>query len=102
MAAFEQLSGMAGEVRSSLTSDQFDLANYTEARAHDLIIAAFSSPLTTPTTMVRFTFVVGGGKLVRSKYSDDLPKWMGSALRDIGYIADASAAETFDSQGVWM
>ena len=100
MAAFEeQLSGMAGEIRSSLTSEQFDLANYTELRARDLVLAAFSSPLSAPTTMVRFTFVVGGGKLVRAKYSDDLPKWMGAALRDIGYTADASAAETFDSQG---
>ena len=98
-ASEEQLSGMAGEIRSSLTSEQFDLANYTELRARDLVLAAFSSPLSAPTTMVRFTFVVGGGKLVRAKYSDDLPKWMGAALRDIGYIADASAAETFDSQG---
>jgi hypothetical protein len=101
MAGFEeQLSGMAGEVRSSIGSEQFDLANYTEARARDLVLAAFSSPLNAPKTMVRFTFVVGGGKLVRSKYSDDLPKWMGAALRDIGYTADASAAETFDSQGI--
>lgn len=98
-AVEEQLSGMAGEIRSSLTSEQFDLANYTEARARDLVLAAFSSPLSAPSTMVRFTFVVGGGKLVRAKYSDDLPKWMGAALRDIGYTADASAAETFDSQG---
>ena len=95
----EQLSGMAGEVRSSLTSEQFDLANYTEIRARDLVLAAFSAPLSAPTTMIRFTFVVGGGKLVRAKYSDDLPKWMGAALREIGYVADASAAETFDSQG---
>ena len=101
MAGFEeQLSGMAGEVRSSLTSEQFDLANYTEARVRDLVLAAFSSPLSSPTTMVRFTFVVGGGKLVRAKYSDDLPKWMGAALREAGYAPDASAAETFDSQGI--
>lgn len=98
----EQLSGMAGEVRSSLTSEQFDLANYTEARVRDLVLSAFSSPLTSPTAMVRFTFVVGGGKLVRAKYSDDLPKWMGAALRDVGYAPDTSAAETFDSQGTNM
>jgi hypothetical protein len=100
-AVQEQLSGMAGEIRLSLTSEQFDLANYTEARARDLVLAAFSSPLSAPSTMVRFTFIVGGGKLVRAKYSDDLPKWMGAALRDIGYTADASAAETFDSQGMF-
>jgi hypothetical protein len=50
--------------------------------------------------MVRFTFVVGGGKLVRSRYAEDLPKWMATALRDIGFSEDRSAAETFDSQGI--
>ena len=63
------------------------------------MIAAFSNPLTAPTEMIRCTFVVGGGKLVRSKYSEDLPKWMAMALRDINYSEDRSAAETFDSQG---
>ena len=51
--------------------------------------------------MVKFTFIVGGGKLVRQKYNDDLPKWMATALRDVGYSEDRSAAETFDSQGTF-
>ena len=104
MAEFEgktQLSGMAGEIRSATTSEQFDLGGYTELRATDLIKSAFSSPLTEPTKMIRFTFVVGGGKLVRSKYNDDLSKWMIAALREVGYTADNSAAETFDSQGTF-
>ena len=101
MSSFEQLSGLPGEVRSSLTSEQFDLANYTEQRCADFVRAAFSAPLTAPTQMVRFTFVVGGGKLVRQKYNDDLPKWMATALRDVGYVEDRSAAETFDSQGTF-
>lgn len=104
MAEFEgksQLSGMAGEIRSATTSEQFDLGGYTEQRATDLISSAFASPLTEATKMIRFTFVVGGGKLVRSKYNDDLSKWMIAALRDVGYTLDASAAETFDSQGTF-
>ena len=102
MAGFEEsLSGIAGDIRSSITSDQFDLSNYTEQRCRDLITAAFSSPLSAPSEMVRFTFVVGGGKLVRQKYNDDLPKWMATALRDVGYSEDRSAAETFDSQGTF-
>lgn len=39
--ATEQLSGLAGEIRSSITSDQYDLGGYTEQRARDLIHAAF-------------------------------------------------------------
>lgn len=104
MADFEgksQLSGMAGEIRSATTSEQFDLGGYTEQRATDLINAAFSAPLTEPTKMVKFTFVVGGGKLVRSKYNDDLTKWMVAALREVGYSEDRSSAETFDSQGTF-
>ena len=66
MSAFgsEHLSGLAGEIRSSVDSDQFDLSGYSESRAKDLITSAFSQPLTTPSKMIRFTFVVGGGKLV--------------------------------------
>lgn len=38
------------------------LHRYTEQRAKDLITSAFSTPLDAPTEMVKFTFVVGGGK----------------------------------------
>jgi len=106
MAAFsnesgEQLSGLAGEIRRSLDSDTFDLANYTETRVKDLFTSAFSKPLDVPSKMIHFQFVIGGGKLVRSKYDDNLPKWTTAALRDLGYAEDRSAAETYDSQGTF-
>ncbi len=102
MAAFEpQLSGMAGEIRAALESEQFDLAGYTEQRVTDLMTNSFSLPLTAPEKMIKFTFVVGGGKLVRAKYNEDMPKWINAALRSIGYETDNSAAETFDSQGTF-
>lgn len=97
----EFLSGLAGEIRSAISSEQYDLGGYTEPRAKDLIISAFGKPLTAPTEMIKCTFVVGGGKLVRAKYNDDLTKWIVSALREIGYTEDRSAAETFDSQGTY-
>jgi hypothetical protein len=105
MAAFdtsnEVLSGLAGEIRSATASDQYDLGGYTESRARDLMVAAFSKPLTAPTEMIKCTFVVGGGKLVRSRYDEDLTRWLIAALRDIGFTEDRSAAETFDSQGTF-
>ena len=70
----EPLSGMAGTIRRAVDSEQFDLAGYTEARVKELMVASFSSPLDQPVEMVKFTFIVGGGKLVRSRYSDDLLK----------------------------
>lgn len=95
----EFLSGLAGEIRSLLASEQIDLGGYTEARATDLVKNAFGKPLDAPTKMISIKFVVGGGKLVRAKYNDDLTKWMIAALREVGYSEDRSAAETFDSQG---
>ncbi len=65
--ATEAISGLAGEIRSSIESDQHDLAGYTESRIKDLIHSAFGAPLTAPTAMLRFTFVVGGGKLIRAR-----------------------------------
>ena len=51
--------------------------------------------------MISFKFIVGGGKLVRSKYSEEMPKWVNSALRSVGFESDNSAAETLDSQGTF-
>lgn len=96
-----QVSGLAGTIRASIVSDQFDLGGYNEVRTRELISNAFAEPLEAPNEMVRYTFVVGGGKQVRSKYAEELPKWMASALRDIGFTEDRSAAETFDSQGTY-
>lgn len=101
MSQFDQLSGLAGDIRATITSEQFDLGGYNEQRARDLIISAFTAPLTAPTEMIKITFVVGGGKLVRSRYPEDLPKWLVAALREIGFTEDRSAAETFDSQGTF-
>mmetsp|Transcript_28344 Transcript_28344/g.39030 ORF Transcript_28344/g.39030 Transcript_28344/m.39030 type:complete len:459 (+) Transcript_28344:10-1386(+) len=100
-SSVEQLSGLAGEIRSSISSEQYDLGGYTEQRSKDLIHAAFSSPLPAPTEMIKCTFIVGGGKLVRSRYAEDMSKWLIAALREIGYTEDRSAAETFDSQGTF-
>lgn len=104
MAAFDQggeIHGLAGEIRTALESDQYDLGGYNEVRAHDLIQNAFATPLPAPTKMIKCQFIVGGGKLVRSRYDEDLPKWIIAALREIGFTEDRSSAETFDSQGTY-
>jgi|EP01033_Poteriospumella_lacustris_P012198 hypothetical protein len=103
MAGFDngEIHGLAGEIRTALESDQYDLGGYSEVRAYDLIRNAFGTPLPAPTKMIKCQFVVGGGKLVRSRYDDDLPKWLIGALREIGFTEDRSAAETFDSQGTY-
>lgn len=97
----EHYSGLVRDIRNATASDQFDLGGYTESRTRDLISHAFAKPLTAPTEMVKFTFVIGGGKLVRSRYPEELGKWIVAALREIGFREDHSAAETFDSQGTF-
>lgn len=89
---------MAGKVRRAAESDEFDLANYDQSRCDELAKGAFSQdfPLS---EMVRLSFVVGGGKLVRQKYSDDLPKLFMGSLTAAGYVNDESAAVEVGSAG---
>lgn len=71
--------------------DRIDLAGYNQTQATELVNQAFKEPIPAREPL-RFQFVVGGGKLVRSKYAEDLPKWLSAALREIGYAEDRSAA----------
>lgn len=99
MSGFEH--GLSASIRSSTSSEQFDLTNFNEIKTKELITTSFSRPLDSPTEMIKFTFIVGGGKLVRSRYPEDLPKWMTNSLREIGYVEDRSAALDFTSQGTF-
>jgi hypothetical protein len=39
--------------------------------------------------MVRLTFTVGGGKLVRTRYDDSMPRWCSQALKSIDFTVRA-------------
>jgi hypothetical protein len=52
---------------------------------------AFSTPIACAEPL-RLTFIVGGGKLVRHRYDESLPKWLGAALREAGFADDRGAA----------
>lgn len=83
-------SGLANKVRAASESDDFDLGGYDQAKCADFAKHAFSNPFPLR-EMIRLSFVVGGGKLVRQKYSDDLPKLFMGAMTTIGYSEDSSA-----------
>jgi len=91
-------SSLAGKVRRAAESDDFDLGGYDQAKCGDLVKAAFSEPFPLK-EMVRLSFTVGGGKLVRQKYSDDLPKIFMGALTAGGYTEDGSATVEAGSAG---
>ncbi len=62
-----------------------------QAQVVDLFNAAFSEPLPS-SKMLRITFTVGGGKKVRQKYGEDLPKYCREALRALGFEEDRGAS----------
>lgn len=72
--------------------ERFELANYTQIQAEQLVELAFSSPLEAAKEALRFTFIIGGGKLVRHKFDDQLGKYLTAALRKVGYEEDKSAS----------
>ena len=51
--------------------------------------------------MVRFTFVVGGGKKVRQKYNDGLPALLADALKKVGFQEDRGASLDISCAGTF-
>ncbi len=83
---------MAKQVRGLTAYDpleKFDLGGFTQEQATEFIPLAFREPFSLP---LRVSFVVGGGRLVRAKYHDDLQKWLSAALRELGFDEDRGAA----------
>ena len=60
--------------------------------------AAFKEPLKASTPL-RFTFVIGGGRLVRTRYDDHLGRWLSAGLSELGFDDDRGAA--LGSQGAF-
>jgi hypothetical protein len=100
------LSGLPKELRAQAASGDSTtspLSGYDEARVISLINDTFGTPQDVPANvgMVKHTFIIGGGKNVRGKYSANLPKHITAALRDIGYSEDKSADCSLSSAGTF-
>ena len=93
------MAAIAKVIRSTTSydagADRFDLAGFSESQAIELA-NVFKEPLHA-TEPLRFTFVIGGGRLVRTKYDSSLGKWFMGALSAIGYDDDRGAS--LGSQG---
>ena len=86
----ETAKKLAMEVRQSKESEQFDLAGYGPNSVAKMVQDAFTNPLPLD-SMVRLSFVVGGGKKVRQKYNDGLVRELTSALSGIGFTWEHDA-----------
>merc|ERR1719356_823887 len=49
--------------------------------------------------MIRLTFIVGGGKLLRSKYNDRAGQAVTSTLKQLGFVEDRGASCIADCAG---
>ncbi|CAE8709179.1 unnamed protein product [Polarella glacialis] len=89
---------IAAEIRGQPETTQFDLSGYDDQQVQQLVKEAFGMPLDCK-AMIRITFVVGGGKALRSKYSESLAKTLGSALQEHGFLQDSAASCDLASAG---
>lgn len=91
-----QMSRSIRAVTKYDAQETFDLAGFTHDQIVEMVPLAFKEPMT---LALRICFVVGGGRLVRAKYHEDLQKWLSAALRELGFEEDRGAA--LGSQGVF-
>mmetsp|Transcript_18099 Transcript_18099/g.46281 ORF Transcript_18099/g.46281 Transcript_18099/m.46281 type:complete len:351 (+) Transcript_18099:56-1108(+) len=95
----DQGKRMAASIASSTESTEFDLGGYG-AEGCAKLASALEKPLPLP-DMIRFTFVVGGGKKVRQKYADALPQILADALRKVGFSEDRGASLAVECAGLF-
>ena len=91
---------LAHSIRTSTESNEFDLQGYGGDACDKLAESAFSKPLPLK-EMVRFTFVVGGGKKVRQKYNDGLPALLADSLKKVGFQEDRGASLDISCAGTF-
>lgn len=89
---------IAAEIRATPETAQFDLAGYDEPQVKALVKEAFGTPFDI-SKMIRVTFIVGGGKAIRGKYSESLARVFGTALQDLGFNQDSAASCDLMSAG---
>ena len=93
-------ASLAKGIRSAVDHEDHDLSGFNEAQVHQLMTAAFTDPIPAAKPL-GFRFTVGGGKKVRAKYGEDMPKWCREALRGIGFEEDRGASAVAECQGMF-
>lgn len=86
-------------VRDAEEPFEIDLGNVNQTQAHKILGDAFTKSIITSNHMLRYLFVVGGGKNCRQKYNEQLPKYCAEALTKIGFKNDRHC--TAGSQGAF-
>ena len=82
---------LAARIRTAAVSDEYDLASFTPAACAELVAAAFGGAPIECSAPFRVTLVCGGGKGVRQKYHESMPRDLAAALLVAGYREDRGA-----------
>lgn len=101
MASHGLRAALAADVESV---ERMELLFSKEPEAKAFIFSVFKEALEFPppvSTIPKATLVVGAGKLDRAKFSEDLPKWCVSALRELGYEEDKGASALLACAGTF-
>jgi len=99
MSETDKAKKLAANLRAG-SSDTWDLAGYLPAALEALVTSGLGQPIKC-SEMLRFTFVVGGGKKVRQKYDDKLSQLFAEALKNGGFTEDRGAALSLECQGTF-
>jgi len=87
-----KVAGLAKQMREQTEKhEEYDLDNYSEEAAMELMRAAFGAPLEA-TEPVRCTLVCGGGKSVRGRYDPNLMRGISQSLKALGFEEDSGAS----------
>ena len=91
---------LALAIRTASSNTEYELMGYGADTCNALASAALDKPLPLK-EMIRFSFVVGGGKKVRQKYNDALPALLSDALKKIGFAEDRGASQANECAGMF-
>jgi len=96
--AESEVSGLAKKIREA-GSEQYDLSSYNKPQVDSVMSDAFAKPIKSAEPL-KVSFIVGAGRgQGRGKYSENLPKLVAEAMRQIGYDEDKHADTCWECQG---
>lgn len=94
------MKGLAKQIiaqaQAGETAEEYDLAGFEATSVEQLCNEVFSKPIEAP-RLIKCTFIVGGGKKVRTRYNADLAQALERALSTIGFAEDRSASVSDES-----
>lgn len=78
------------EAAYAVDNTELDLKGLSEAQSTEFIVSSFKEQREL-SSMIRITLIIGAGKGKRSRYNEEMGKWVVAALKSIGYKEEKEA-----------